>query len=127
MTKKTGNLLLIGFLVGFFAIGYVAFQDALPEEKNERVYEQLKTYFPYTIKQRLGGFTIIYKITGDKEKPPASEFFKRIDELDKQWAVDHLRLNASNLEVLDKNKKVVGVIKLQSQSEINWVKTFFNK
>jgi phage shock protein PspC (stress-responsive transcriptional regulator) len=33
MTKKTSNLLLIGFFIGFFIIGYIALTKAMPEEK----------------------------------------------------------------------------------------------
>ena len=127
MTRKTSNLLLLGFFLGFFAIGYVAFKDAMPEDKNKRVYEELKQYFPYTMVQRLGGFSIVDKVTGEKEKPPASEVLKRIDEIDKEWGAKYLNLKGTSLEILDKNKKVVGVIKLQNQEEINWVKKFFNK
>lgn len=127
MTRKTSNLLLAGFLVGFFAIGYVAFQGAMPEDKNKRVYTQLKEYFPYTLERRLGGFTIVDKVTGTKEKPPASEVLKRVDEVDKEWGIQHLNLKGSSLEILDKNKKVIKVIKLQTQEEITWVKHFFNK
>ncbi len=127
MSKKTSNLLLLGFIVGFFIMGYVAFNKALPETKNERVYELLKPHFPYTIKQRLGGFTIIYKEGDHKEKPPASEVFKRIDEIDKAWGKDFLKLENNNLQILDKNKKVIAQIVLQNQDEINWVKTFFKK
>ena len=127
MSKKTSNLLLLGFFIGFFAIGYVAFKDAMPEDKNERVYEALKPYFPYTVEQRLGGFTIIHKPSGDKEKPPASEVLKRIDAIDKAWGKTHLQLKGTELLVVDKNSKIVGKIQLQNEKEVYWVKSFFGK
>lgn len=127
MTKKTSNLLLIGFFIGFFIIGYIALTKAMPEEKNERVYALLQPYFPYELEQRLGGFTIVYKLTGDKEKPPASEVFKRVDELDKAWGKEFLSVKNNQLNILDKEKKIIATITLQNKAELEWVKQFFNK
>lgn len=124
MSKKASNLLLLGFFIGFFVIGYISFQDAMPEHKNHRVYELLKPHFPYTIKQRLGGFTIIHK-NGQEEKPPASEVFKRVDEIDKQWGISHLKLQENTLLILDDKQQVKAKLMLQNQEEIAWVKQFF--
>lgn len=127
MDKRVSNLLLAGFFIGFFFIGYIAFNDSMPEDKNKRVYELIKPHLPYTVDPSMSGFSIKYKITGEKESPPASEVLKRVDELDKQWGIDHLRLTGQKLEILDKNKKVIAIIVLQSAEEMAWVKKFYNK
>lgn len=127
MNKKMSNLILLGFFIGFFVIGYVAFNNSLPQEKNKRVYELLKPHFQYILDPSMSGFTIKYKLTGDKETPPASEVFKRVDEIDKMWGSEHLQLKGNSLEILDKNKKVISIINLNDDKEIAWVKSFFNK
>ncbi|PLY09515.1 MAG: hypothetical protein C0626_11125 [Arcobacter sp.] len=127
MNKRVSNLLLLGFFIGFFVIGYISFNDAIPQEKNKRVYNLLKPHFKYVLDPSMSGFTIKYKETGEKEKPPASEVFKRVDELDKEWGKDHLQLKDNRLEVVDNNKKVISVIILNDEKEIAWIKHFFNK
>jgi len=127
MNKKISNLLLAGFFIGFFIIGYISFNDSMPEDKNKRVYELLKPHFDYVLDPSMSGFSIKYKLTDDKETPPASEVLKRVDEIDKQWGKTHLILNGNILEVLDNNKNIVSKIELKNQEEITWVKHFFNK
>lgn len=127
MSKKASKLLLWGFFLGFFVIGYIALTKAMPEAKNERVYALLQPHFPYTLEQRLGGFTIVYKLTGDKEKPPASEVFKRVDELDKAWGKEFLQLQNNQLKILNTQKEVIVTIPLESKDELLWVKNFFSK
>lgn len=124
MSKKNNNLLLLGFLVGFFIIGYVSFKDALPEDKNKRVYSALQPYLPYTIEKRLGGFTIIDKKTGDKEKPPASEALKFMDSLDKKWGKEFLKVDGNILMILDEQKQVIKKMEITTEEKI-WVEKFF--
>lgn len=124
MSKKNNNLLLLGFLVGFFIIGYVSFKDALPQDKNERVYSIIKPYLPYTIEKRLGGFTIIDKKTGDKEKPPASEALKFMDTLDKKWGKEFLKVEGNVLMILDENKHVIKQLEI-TPDEKAWIAKFF--
>ncbi|RXJ57607.1 hypothetical protein [Candidatus Marinarcus aquaticus] len=124
MKKKQTNLLFLGFLAIFFIIGYVSFKEALPEAKNERVYALIKPYLPYQVERRLGGFTVIDKLTGEKEKPPASEALKFMDSLDKQWGKEYLQIKQNQLYILNKEKKVLKTISL-SASEKEWVKRFF--
>jgi hypothetical protein len=124
MSKKNNNLLLLGFLVGFFIIGYVAFKDALPQDKNQRVYSTIQPYLPYIIEKRLGGFTIIDKKTGDKEKPPASEALKFMDTLDKRWGKQFLKLEGNVLMILDENKQIIKQLELTPE-EKSWTQNFF--
>lgn len=124
MKTKSNNLLLLGFLVGFFIIGYIAFKDALPQDKNKRVYSIIQPYLPYTIEKRLGGFTIIDKKTGDKEKPPASEALKFMDTLDKKWGKEFLKLDGNVLIIHDANKQIIKQLEI-SPEEKKWVEIFF--
>lgn len=124
MKAKSSNLLLLGFLVGFFIIGYIAFKDAMPQDKNERVYSAIKPYLPYTIEKRLGGFTIVDKKTDEKTKPPASEALKYMDSLDKQWGKEFLKLQGNVLMILDENKQSIKQFEITPQ-EKKWVENFF--
>ncbi len=125
MSKKTSNLLLLGFFLGFIIIGGIAMKDSMPEEKDKRVYKALKPFMPYDLEKRIGGFYIVTKLTGNKEKPPSSEVMKRLDELEKEWGVSHLRLEGETLVILDDNKKVINKLQLSDHLEIKWVKEFF--
>lgn len=124
MKKKQTNYLFLGFLAIFFLIGYVSFKDALPEEKNQRVYSLIQPHLPYTVERRLGGFTITDKLTGEKEKPPASESMKFMDKLDKQWGKEFLQLKGDELVILNRQKEVMQTISLSSKEKA-WVKYFF--
>lgn len=124
MKSTNKNLLLLGFLAAFFFIGFIAFQDAMPEDKNKRVYSIIKPYLPYTYERSLNGFNIIDKKTGDKQKPPASEALKYMDSLDKQWGKEFLQLNGDVLIILDSNKNVLRQLQI-TPKERAWVESFF--
>lgn len=125
MSKTTSNLLLIGFFLGFIIIGGLAMKESMPEVKDKRVYAALKPFMPYELEKRIGGFYIVTKLTGDKEKPPATEVMIRLDELEKEWGLKHLTLEGENLLILDENKKVINKVKLNDHLETKWVKEFF--
>ena len=125
MSKMTSNLLLLGFFLGFIIIGGLSMKENMPEEKDKRVYAALKPFMPYELEKRIGGFYIVTKLTGDKEKPPATEVMKRLDVLEKEWGLSHLKLEGENLIILDNDKKIINKIKLNDHLEIKWVKEFF--
>jgi len=125
MSKTVSNLLLLGFFVGFIIIGGLALKENMPEEKDKRVYAALKPFMPYELEKRIGGFYIVTKMTGEKEKPPATEVMIRLDELEKEWGLTHLKLEGDNLLILDDSKKVQNKIKLNDHIEKKWVKVFF--
>jgi hypothetical protein len=125
MSKTTSNLLLLGFFLGFIIIGGLSIKDNMPAEKDERVYAELKPFMPYDLEKRIGGFYIVTKMTGEKEKPPATEVMKRLDVLEKEWGISHLKIDGDNLIILDDNKKVLKKIKLNDHLEKKWVKEFF--
>ena len=122
MKKK---LLIFAFFIIFMFLGINALKEGMPSHKNERVYSLLQTYMPYTLEKRAGGLTIKSKITGIKEKPPAKEVFLRLEQLEKQWGKEALRLDGMNLYILDENKKDKVKIILQNEAELSWVKNYF--
>ncbi|QKF73810.1 hypothetical protein AFAEC_1653 [Aliarcobacter faecis] len=124
MSKNSKNLLLIGFVVIFFIVGFIGFKDALPENKNHRVYTILQEYFPYNLEKRTGGLAIVYKDGREKEKPSNAEIFHITDKLEKEWGKEYLKLENSVLIILDKDKKELRKIELSSD-EIIWIKQFF--
>lgn len=122
---NTKVVIIIGLIVGFFLIGYNIFKDSLPEAKNERIYKELKVYMPYELEKRVGGYSIVSKITGIKEKPPASKVFKRLDELEKMWGQEFLTIEGNTILVKNKQNEVIGKVNIQSENEKLWVKSFF--
>lgn len=125
MSKTTSNLLLLGFFLGFIIIGGLAMKDSMPQDKDKRVYAAMKPYMPYELEKRIGGFYIVTKMTGDKEKPPATEVMIRLDELEKEWGKTHLKLEGQTLVILDNKSKVVKKLELNDHLEVKWVKEFF--
>lgn len=122
---KTKNLLIIAFFAIFMFLGISALNQGMPSAKNERVYSILQKHMPYKVEKRAGGFSIKSKITGIKEKPPAKDIFLRLEQLEKQWGMEFLKLEGSNLFILDKNKKEIKKIILKNQEELLWVKDYF--
>lgn len=122
---NTKIVIIVGLIVGFFLIGYNIFKDSLPEAKNERIYKELKVYMPYELEKRVGGYSIVSKITGIKEKPPASLVFKRLDELEKIWGNEFLTIEGNTIIVKNKSNEIIGKVKIESEKEKQWVKSFF--
>ena len=123
MRKK---LLLFAFFAIFMFLGIMALKEGMPTPKNERVYSILQKHMPYTLEKRVGGYSIVSKDTQVKEKPPAKDLFLRLEQLEKLWATDFLKLDNDILIVLDKDKKELARIELKTQEEKDWVKTYFN-
>jgi hypothetical protein len=119
------NLLLFAFFAIFMFLGITAMEDSLPSSKNERVYTILQKHMPYTLEKRVGGYSIVSNETNVKEKPPAKDLFLRLEQLEKQWGKDFLKLENSTLIILDKDKKEIEKIDLKSIEEITWVKEYF--
>ncbi len=122
---KSRNLLIIAFFIIFMFLGITALRQGMPSEKNERIYTMLQKHMPYVVEKRAGGFSIKSKITGIKEKPPAKDIFLRLEQLEKQWGKEFLKLENNILVVMDKNKKTVTKILLKTDEEKKWVKEYF--
>ncbi len=118
--------LLVGFLFAFLVLGVLSMKRAMPEPKEERIYQELKIYMPYKLEKYAGGLEIIDKRDGRKEKPDAAEVFLRLDELEKSWGKKHLRVERNIVVIVGENNQSVGRLNIQSQKEKNFLKTFFN-
>ena len=123
MKKK---LLIVAFFAIFMFLGLSALKDGMATPKNERVYTILQKYMPYTLEKRVGGYSIVSKETGVKEKPPAKDLFLRLEQLEKLWGSEFLKLENDILIVIDKNKNEVTKIELRTKEEKEWVKSYFN-
>ena len=122
MKKK---ILFISFLVIFLFLGIMALKEGLPTQKNERIYAILQNYIPYFLEKRVGGYSIVSKETGIKEKPPAKDLFGRLEQLEKLWGQEFLQLEEDFLIILDKNKNEVLRLKLETKEEKAWIKSYF--
>ena len=123
MKKK---LLLFAFFAMFMFLGIMALKEGMPTPKNERVYEVLQKHIPYTLEKRVGGYSIVSNETGIKEKPPAKDLFLRLEQLEKLWGKDFLKLGDNTLIILDKDKNEVQRIELKTKEELDWVKSYFS-
>jgi len=122
---KLSNYFMLALVVLFFALGFQALQEAQPEAKNEKVYQALKPYMPYYLEKRVGGFQIMMKGSNEKEKPPITDVFKRLEQLEKGWGQQHLKIVGDDLIVMDANKTQIGKVSIKLADEKMWVKTFF--
>ena len=123
MSAKKG--LFLGFLFAFLVLGFISMQRAKPEHKEDRIYKAIKIYSPYKLEKRMGGLTIIDNRTGTKEKPSAADVYHRLDELDKAWGREHLRIENSDVLILGENNQTVVKIFLESEKERAFLKSFF--
>ena len=82
-------------------------------------------FIPYFLEKRVGGYSIVSKETGIKEKPPAKDLFGRLEQLEKLWGQEFLQLEEDFLIILDKNKNEVLRLKLETKEEKAWIKSYF--
>lgn len=122
---KSKKLLIAAFFIIFMFLGITTLKESMPSPKNDRIYSILQEQMPYIVEKRAGGLTIKSKITGIKEKPPAKQIFLRLEQLEKQWGQEFLRLKGNNLIILNKDKKEVMKILLKNSDEMSWVKEYF--
>ncbi len=116
----------IALMLGFLALGISAFIQSKPSQKNERVYTTVKKYSPYYTDQRMGGILILSKEDSDfEEKPKNMLLFKRLDELERSWAKNHLEVKNSTLIILDNNGTQLEALPLNTQEEINFTHTYY--
>ncbi len=119
------RLLPFALAAGLLFFGYQAYIDAKPEDRNDRVYHELKPHIPYKLEKRVGGLSITSTLNDVKEKPPAAQVYHRLDQLEKLWGKDHLRVEGNTLLVLDDENKTIKTIELQNNSERSYIKNFF--
>ncbi len=122
---KISNALFIAITILFFALGFKTLQEAKQEPKSERIYQEIKKYSPYYLEKRIGGFQIMMKGSDVKEKPPITEVYSRLDQLDQGWGKEHISIKNDHVIIKDKDQKIVAKIKIELDSEKKWVQTFF--
>ena len=117
--------LIFGFFTAFLILGILSMQRAMPDAKEDRIYTAIKVYSPYTMEKRIGGLTIIDKRTGIKEKPSSAEVFHRMDELEKTWGKQHIRIENNDVIILGDNNQTVARIFLETEKEKTFVQNFY--
>lgn len=125
MNMNVKKALIFGFFTAFLILGVLSMKRALPEAKEERIYEAIKIYSPYVVEKRVGGLQIIDKRTGEKEKPSSQEVFHRLDEMDKKWGKKYLRVENNEVLVLGENNQTITRIYIENQKERDFLKRFF--
>jgi len=117
--------LFLGVLFAFLVMGFLTMQRSMPQEKEERIYKELKVYMPFRLEKKIGGFSIIDIRDGSKEAPSASEVMLRLDELEKQWGKKHLKLNNTSVEIMNDKNQSVQKIFMETPEERQFLKQFF--
>ena len=117
--------LFIGFSFAFLIMGFVSMQRATPDSKEDRIYNAIHVYSPYSIEKRIGGLTIVDSRTGDKDKPSAAEFYHRVDDLEQQWGKKHLKIENNDVLVLGENNQTIIKIYMETEKEKQFVKSFY--
>lgn len=119
------KVFIFALLVAFLVMGIVSMKRAMPEDKEERIYKAIKIYSPYQLEKRMGGLTILDSRDEEfKEKPSAAELLHRLDELDKEWAKEHLSIENNTLLITRENNSTVEV-SIETPKERAFLKSFF--
>lgn len=123
MNVKKG--LFIGAIFAFFIMGFVVMKQAMPNAKEDRIYNAIKIYSPYKLEKRIGGLTIVNTQTGEKEKPNNSDVMLRFDELNKNWGHSHLKLEDNHVIVMGDNNQSIVKIFIETDKEKEFLKRFY--
>ncbi len=126
IAMTTKNLIFLSLIAGFVLLGTNALIQSKPQEKSERIYAAVKPYMPYKLEKTMTGYAITSTQTQAKEKPPASELWKRLDQLEQLWGEQHLKIENNDLIVLDEQKLTITKIPIQTPAEKQWLISFFN-
>ena len=118
------RILIFLLLLGFLIMGIVSMKRAMPQSKEDRIYQAIKAHSPYQFEKRLGGLTIVNMIDGSKEKPSAAEVLWRMDELDKEWAKSHLVIKNSIITI-NKDDNTTAKVEIKTPKERAFIKSFF--
>ncbi len=117
--------LIFAFFTAFLILGTLSMQRAMPEPKEDRIYIEIKAYSPYLIEKRIGGLTIIDKRYDKKEKPNASDLYHRLDELEKLWGKEFLKVEGNEVLITNEKGELVGKVLIENQKEREFLKNFF--
>ncbi len=117
--------LIAGVVFAAIIMGTLSMKRAMPDEKNERMFNEIKVYSPYVFEKRIGGLTILDKRDGRKEKPSAAEVHLRMDELNKKWGETHLRVENSDLIIVGDNNQTMVKIFIKTEEERAYLHNFY--
>ena len=123
MNVKKG--LLAGIIFAAIVMGVLSMQRALPDQKNERMYKEITKYSPYYMEKTIGGLSIIDKRDGRKEKPSAADVMHRMDEVQKEWGREHLKVENSDLIILGENNQTLVKVFIQTEDERKFLQEFY--
>lgn len=123
MNIKQG--LIFGLIAAFLIMGALAMKRAAPDAKEERIYKEIKVYSPYKLEKRIGGLAIVDSRDGTKEKPSAADSLHRLDELDKKWGKEHLRVEGNQVLIIGENNQSIAKIFIENKRERDFLKSFF--
>ncbi|MBT6327402.1 MAG: hypothetical protein HOJ28_02390 [Candidatus Thioglobus sp.] len=124
-SMSTKNLIFLSLIAGFILLGINALVESKPQPKSERIYNAIKPYIPYRLDKTLTGYAIISTKTQAKEKPPASQLWKRLDQLEQIWGEQHLKIENNVLIVLDDHNQTIATIPIKAMTERQWLISFF--
>ncbi len=118
--------LILAIAATFVFLSVVAFIIGKPPYKDKRLYPIISQYTPYKIEFALGGLVIKKKNDPKfKLEPDAKSFYHVLQELEKKWAKDHLKISNNTLLIYNDNKEIVKKVKLNNQKEINFIKEYY--
>ncbi|NPB04494.1 MAG: hypothetical protein GXO39_08820 [Thermotogae bacterium] len=121
-SRKLGFAL--GAVMAFLAA--VAFIIGRPPHRDPRIYPLVREYAPFKIEKALGGLKILRKDNPDfKEEPDAVNFYPRLQELERQWARTHLKLEEHTLKILDDQGNIRKEIPLKNDSEVQFIHSYY--
>jgi hypothetical protein len=111
--------------LGLIFMAIMAFQQGKPTPKAP-IYQEVKKYSPYYIDKRFGGLQIMSKKDENfKEKPDNIEVFRRLDFLEKEWGKRHLKIENSQVIVLDDNGTELTKLPIPTQVDSNFLHSFY--
>jgi len=119
------KVLIFGFFTAFLIMGVLSMKRALPEAKEERIYKAVKIYSPYYLEKKIGGLYIVDKRTGEKESPSSAEVFHRLDELERNWGFNHVKIDNNDLLVIGENNQTIAKIYMETEKEKAFIQKFY--
>ena len=117
--------LLVSVIFAFLVMGVLSMKRAMPDEKSQRIFKEIKVYSPYYFEKTIGGLAIIDKRDDRKEKPSAADVMHRMDELDKEWGKKYLRIEKSDLIILGENNQTMVKIFIKTPEERDFLHNFY--
>jgi len=118
------KVFIFALLAGFLIMGVLSMKRAMPQAKEERIYKAIKVYSPYQLEKRIGGLSIVDSRDNTKEKPSAAEVLLRMDERDKEWAKESLRVENNDV-IITKDDNTTVKIFIETPKERAFIKSFF--